>query len=323
MSPPASVAAPTITKPSTLHSPLILVVLAFLAIHLVWGSTYLAIRFAAETIPPFIAVGVRQFTAGSLLLLWCLWKGERPSWQQWKASAVIGVFFFLIGHGTLHWAETKVPSGLCAVIIASEPMWVFLMSAAADRKWRMNATLGAGLVLGLAGVGLLFQGKTLQSAPGVWIAAVAVLIGAISWSAGIVYSRRSHLSGNPVLLSAMSLVLGGSMLLVTSVLLGEWREFSWVAISARSLWSVGFLIVFGSIVAFTAYNWLMERYSPTLVATHTYVNPVVAVLLGWWLAGEKATLSMGVAAAMILGAILLVERGGRKLTQGSGRGQNC
>ncbi len=301
-----------------LHSPLILVVLAFLAIHLVWGSTYLAIRFAVETIPPFLAVGVRQLTAGSLLLLWCLYKGERPTWQQWRASAIIGVFFFLIGHGTVHWAERIVPSGLCAVIIATEPMWIFLTASIVDRKWRMNAMLGSGLVLGLLGVGLLLQGKTLQSAPGVLLAAVAVLLGAISWSIGIVYSRRSHLSGNPVLLSAMSLVSGGAMLLLASALFGEWGSrggvrASYAAISPRSLWALAYLIVFGSIVAFTAYNWLLERYSPTLVATHTYVNPVVAVLLGWWLAGEKVTLSMGVAAAMILAAILLVERGGRRL----------
>jgi len=300
-------------SPAKLQSPLILVVLAFLAIHLVWGSTYLAIRFAVETIPPLIAVGIRQCTAGSLLLLWCLLKGERPNWRQWRASAVIGVFFFLIGHGTVHWAERIVPSGLCAVIIATEPMWIFLTASIIDRKWRMNATLGSGLVLGLVGVGLLFQGKTLQSAPGVLIAAVAVLLGAISWSIGIVYSRRSHLSGNPVLLSAMSLVSGGAMLLLASALFGEWGGASWAAISPRSLWALGYLIVFGSIVAFTAYNWLLERYSPTLVATHTYVNPVVAVLLGWWLAGEKVALSMGVAAAMILAAILLVERGGRTL----------
>ena len=297
-----------------LHSPLFLVVLAFLAIHLVWGSTYLAIRFAVETIPPFLAVGVRQVTAGSLLLLWCLLKGERPTWQQWRASAIIGVFFFLIGHGTVHWAEQRVPSGLCAVIIASEPIWVFLSSAAAERKWRMNAKLLSGLVLGLLGVGLLFQGETLRSAPGVLIAAVAVLLGAISWSIGIVYSRRSRLSGNPVLLSALSLVSGGAMLLIASALFGEWGRASWASISPRSLWALTYLIVFGSIVAFTAYNWLLERYSPTLVATHTYVNPAVAVLLGWWLAGERVTLSMGVAAAMILAAILLVERGGRSLS---------
>jgi drug/metabolite transporter (DMT)-like permease len=306
------VETPSPAKPAV-HSPLILVVLAFLAIHLVWGSTYLAIRFAVETIPPFLTVGVRQFTAGSLLLLWCLLKGERPTWQQWRASAIIGVFFFLIGHGTLHWAEQRVPSGLCAVIIASEPIWVFLASAVAERKWRMNVTLFSGLVLGLVGVGLLFQGETLRSASGVLLAAVAVLVGAVSWSIGIVYSRRSRLSGNPVLLSAMSLVSGGAMLLLSSALFGEWGRVSWVAISPRSLWALAYLIVFGSIVAFTAYNWLLERYSPTLVATHTYVNPVVAVLLGWRLAGERVTLSMGVAAAMILAAILLVERGGRTL----------
>ena len=311
---------PTTAPPKPpLHSPLILVVLAFLAIHLVWGSTYLAIRFAVETIPPFLTVGVRQFTAGSILLLWCLIRGERPTRQQWRASFMIGVLFFVLGHGTLHWAEQRVPSGLCAIIIASEPIWIFLSSAAAERKWRMNATLATGLVLGLLGVGLLFQGDTLRSAPGMLFAAVAVLLGAIAWSFGVVYSRRSHLSGNPVLLSGMSLVSGGVMLLGTSALSGEWTRVSFAkvgpaAIAPRSLWALAYLIVFGSIVAFTAYNWLLERYSPTLVATHTYVNPIVAVLLGWWLAGEKVTLSMGVAAAMILAAILLVERGGRILT---------
>jgi drug/metabolite transporter (DMT)-like permease len=305
-----------LAKPA-LRSPVILVVLAFLAIHLVWGSTYLAIRFAVETIPPLLAVGVRQLTAGSLLLLWCLRKGERPTWQQWRASAIIGVFFFLIGHGTLHWAEQRVPSGLCAVVIATEPIWVFLASAAAFRSWRMNATLFTGLTLGLLGVGLLFQGQTLRSVPGVSLAAVAVLVGAISWSIGIVYSRRSHLSGNPVLLSAMSLVSGGSMLLIASALVGEWGRLSLAAVSPRSMWALAYLIIFGSIIAFTAYNWLLERYSPTLVATHTYVNPVVAVVLGWWLAGEKVTLTMGVAAAMILAAILLVERGGRSLAADS------
>jgi len=305
---PVEASAPA--KPA-LRSPVILVVLAFLAIHLVWGSTYLAIRFAVETIPPLLAVGVRQFTAGSVLLLGCLLKGQRPTWRQWRASAIIGVFFFLIGHGTLHWAEQRVPSGLCAVVIATEPIWVFLASATAFQRWRMNATLCSGLTLGLLGVGLLFQGKTIRSAPGVSLGAVVVLLGAISWSIGVVYSRRSHLSGNPVLLSAMSLVSGGSMLLIASALVGEWGRVSFAAISPRSLWALAYLIIFGSIIAFTAYNWLLERYSPTLVATHTYVNPVVAVGLGWWLAGEKVTLSMGVAAAMILAAILLVERGGR------------
>ena len=309
---PTSPAQTTQARPP-LHSPLILVVLAFLAIHLVWGSTYLAIRFAVETIPPFLTVGVRQFTAGSILLLWCLIRGQRPTWQQWRASFIIGVFFFVLGHGTLHWAEQRVPSGLCAIIIASEPIWIFLSSAAAERRWRMNATLATGLVLGLVGVGLLFQGDTLRSAPGVLFAAVAVLVGAIAWSFGVVYSRRSHLSGNPVLLSGMSLVSGGTMLLGISAVSGEWTRVSFAAIAPRSLWALAYLIVFGSIVAFTAYNWLLERYSPTLVATHTYVNPVVAVLLGWWLAGEKVTLSMGVAAAMILAAILLVERGGRTI----------
>ena len=292
------------------RGPRILVVLAFLAIYLLWGSTYLAIRFAVETIPPLLTAGVRQLTAGTLLLAWCFWKGQRPNWNQWRASFVIGFLFFLIGHGTLHWAEQRVPSGLAAVLIATEPIWIFALSSAAAKKWRVNPMLLAGLLLGLAGVGLLFQGRTMRAD---LIGAAAILVGAISWSAGIVYSRRSHLSGHPVLLSAMSLVSGGAMLLIASASFGEWSRFAYNSVSNRSLAALAYLILFGSIVAFTAYNWLMERYSPTLIATHTYVNPVVAILLGWWLASERVTLSMAAAAAMVLVAILLVERGSRSL----------
>jgi drug/metabolite transporter (DMT)-like permease len=173
------------------------VILAFLSIYLIWGSTYLAIRYAVETIPPLYTAGLRHLTAGTILLLWCLAKRLRPTWAQIRASFVIGVFFFLIGHGTLHWAEQKVPSGLASLLIASEPIWVFLLSALAARQWRLNATLFTGILLGFGGVGLLMGRSALNSGPGVFVGSVAVVLGALSWSVGIVYSRRSHLSGHP------------------------------------------------------------------------------------------------------------------------------
>jgi drug/metabolite transporter (DMT)-like permease len=289
------------------------VYLAFAAIYLIWGSTFLAIRFAVATIPPLYTAGTRHFIAGSILLSWCLVKGYRPTWAQVRSSVVIGGFFFLGGHGTLHWAEQRVPSGLAALLIAGEPIWVHLLTCAVERKWRMNAALLTGVLLGLTGVGALFGGGLLQSSKQAMLAAGVVVIGAISWSMGIVYSRRSHLTGKPVLLSAMSLLSGSIMLLTVGTMTGEWRGFSIHAVSSRSWWALGYMIVFGSMVTFTAYNWLMEHYPPTLVATHTYVNPIVAVLLGWWLAGETVTPAIVLSGAVVIAAVMLVDRGMARL----------
>jgi len=293
------------------------VVFCFLAIYLIWGSTYLGIRYAVETIPPLYTAGFRHLTAGVILLLWCLAKRLRPTWAQVRASIIIGAFFFLGGHGTLHWAEQKVPSGLASLLVASEPIWVFLLSAAAARQWRLNGTLLAGIFLGFGGVGLLMGKSALTSGPGVFIGSLVVLLGAFSWGVGVVYSRRSHLSGHPLLLSALSLLAGSLQLLLAGTVAREYRGFSIASVSSRSWLALAYLIVFGSIVAFTAYNWLMEHYSPTFVATHTYINPVVAVLLGWLLAGEAVTLNVLVSAAMVIGAVMLVDRGTARLQRGS------
>jgi drug/metabolite transporter (DMT)-like permease len=293
------------------------VIFSFLSIYLIWGSTYLAIRYAVETIPPLYTAGLRHLTAGTILLVWCLAKRLRPTWAQVRASIIIGTFFFLIGHGTLHWAEQKVPSGLASLLIASEPIWVFLLSAIAARQCRLNATLLAGILLGFGGVGLLMGRTALNSGPGVFVGSLAVLLGAFSWSVGVVYSRRSHLSGHPLLLSALSLLAGSVQLLLAGTVVGEYRGFSFASVSWRSWLALGYLILFGSVVAFTAYNWLLEHYSPTLVATHTYVNPIVAVLLGWFFAGEAITLNVLLSAALVIGAVMLVDRGIARLQQGS------
>jgi drug/metabolite transporter (DMT)-like permease len=291
------------------------VILCFLSIYLIWGSTYLAIRYAVESIPPLYTAGFRHLVAGTILLSWCLAKRLRPTWAQIRASIIIGVFFFLIGHGALHWAEQKVPSGLASLLIASEPIWVFLLSAIAARQWHWNGTLLAGILLGFGGVGLLMGRSALTSVPGMFLSSLAVVISALSWSVGVVYSRRSHLSGHPLLLSALSLLAGSAQLLLVGTIAGEYRGFSFTSVSLRSWFSFGYLIVFGSVVAFTAYNWLMEHYSPTLVATHTYINPIVAVLLGWLLAGEAVTFNVVLSAAMVVSAVMLVDRGMARLPQ--------
>ncbi|MGB7436693.1 MAG: EamA family transporter [Candidatus Acidiferrum sp.] len=213
----------------------------------------------------------------------------------------------------MHWAEQVVPSGLAALLIAVEPIFVFLLSSAAARTWKLNGMLLAGILMGLVGVGILVGNTT--GAPGhqLLTGSLVILFGAFAWSCGIIYSRRSHLSGNPLLLSALSLLAGAVMLLVTGTLTGEAHGFSVSQVSRKSLLALAYLIVFGSVIAFSTYNWLLEHYSPTLVSTHTYVNPVVAVLLGWAYGGEALTLRVGLAAALVVLAVVLVDRGTNRL----------
>ena len=317
MSDTSQAVVPALETSSTLVPPRarrLHVILAFFSIYVIWGSTYLAIRYAVETIPPLYTAGFRHLVAGSILLIWALAKGMRPTSAQIRASIVIGFFFFLIGHGSLHWAERVVPSGQASLLIAIEPILVFLTSSIAARTWRLNGLLVAGILLGLAGVGMLVGGVAREAeTPGSTLGTIAILVGALSWSIGIIYSRRSHLSGNPLLLSALSLLSGSAMLLTTATLAGEAKGFSFAQVTSKSWLSLAYLILFGSVVAFTAYNWLLEHYSPTLVATHTYVNPVVAVLLGWSYGGEALTFKVTLAAAMVVGAVVLVDRGTNKL----------
>jgi len=307
---PLETAAIPTAKPPTNR---LAIIGAFFAIYVIWGSTYLAIRYAVAAIPPLYTAGFRHLIAGTILLLWALAKGQRPTWPQIKASVVIGFLFFLIGHGSLHWAETQIPSGLASLLIASEPIWVFLMTCAAEKRWRMNRYLLAGVALGLAGVGLLLGRDVWSLGRGGFLGAIACLVGAISWSAGIIYSRRSHLSGSPLLLSALSLLAGSGMLLASGTALGEHRGFAFLSVSRLAWLSLAYLVVFGSVIAFTAYNWLLEHYSPTLVATHTYVNPIIAVLFGWWFGGEQVSLNVIVSAGMVIAAVFLVDRGMARL----------
>jgi drug/metabolite transporter (DMT)-like permease len=291
----------------------LLVFFCFFCVYVIWGSTYLAIRYAVESIPPLLTAGTRHLIAGSILLVAALGKGARPTWPQIRASAVIGFFFFLVGHGSLHWAERIVPSGLASLLIAIEPIFVFLLTSAAAGVWRLNGMLLAGILVGLTGVGVLVGGTALEPGRSMTVGCIAVLVGAFSWSIGIIYSRRSRLSGSPLLLSALSLLSGSGMLLMAGAIAGETKGFSFAAVKPRAWFALAYLILFGSVVAFTAYNWLLEHFSPTLVATHTYVNPVVAVVLGWAYGGESLNIRVGVAAAMVVCAVALVDRGTNKL----------
>jgi drug/metabolite transporter (DMT)-like permease len=306
--PPVLVEGVTLSEKAAASNRL-LIIFCFFAIYAIWGSTYLAIRYAVETIPPLYAAGIRHLVSGTILLLWCFAKKVRPTVSQIRSGVILGVLFFLFGHGPLHWAETRVPSGLASLLVATEPIFVFFLVALAAKRWQFSWKVFTGVFLGLAGVGLLVGRTALTSSRGMIVASLAILFGALSWSAGIIYARKSDLAGHPLLMTALSSLFGGILLFTSATIFGEWRGFSFSSVAARSWEALAYLVVFGSLVAFSAYNWLLERYSPTLVATHTYVNPVVAVLLGWMLAGEKVTLNVGVAAAMVIGAVVLVDRG--------------
>src|SRR5579863_4082671 len=285
--------------------------LAFAAIYLVWGSTYLAIRYAVETIPPLVAAGFRHAIAGSVLLAWAWARGFRPTREHWVSGFALGALFFLIGHGSLHWAEQYVGSGLAALLIATEPMFIVVLAWLAGQQ-KISRLSALGLGLGVAGVAIL-SGFELSMKGSSLLGLLAVLLGSLSWSAGVVITPRLKLPTDALGRTALPTLCGAAMLLIAAGVSGEFHATHWSAISLRSVLGLGYLITFGSIVAFTSYTWLLQRIPPALVATHTYANPVVAVLLGWLLASEPLTLRVVLASIAILGAIVLIRRGERSV----------
>lgn len=287
------------------------VLLAFTAIYLIWGSTYLAIRYAVETIPPLIVVGIRHTIAGTILLAWAWVRGYRPRREHWISGLIVGALFFLIGHGSLHWAEQYVATGLAALLIATEPMFILVLAWMMGQR-RISRVSTLGLAVGVVGVGILTsadfgaKGSTL-------LGIVAVLVGSISWAAGVVLSPKLKLPSDALARTAVPLVCGAALVWIAAAASGEFHQLHWASISVRSIAGIAYLVVFGSIIAFTSYMWLLQRCPPTLVATHTYANPVVAILLGWLLASEPLTWRVIVACVAILGAVMLIRRGERNV----------
>jgi drug/metabolite transporter (DMT)-like permease len=293
----------------------LLVLLAFACIYFIWGSTYLAIRHAVETIPPLFVAGFRHLFAGGLLFGWCWWRGLRPVRQQWFASIVLAVLFFLIGHGTLHWAQQTLPSGVAAFLIATEPIFVAIIVTATLRT-RITPSLLIGLLLGLFGVAMII-GADLRTGRSEMLSSFVVLVGAVSWSIGMVYSRSAALHPDTRMAAAMSLLAGAAMLLLGGTVTGEAARLDLAVVSLKSLVALGYLAIAGSLVAYSAYFWLLNRFPPTLVATHTYVNPLVALVLGWAIAGEVLTAQFVIGGVVVIAAIALVGRATSREAQAS------
>jgi drug/metabolite transporter (DMT)-like permease len=286
------------------------VILAFALIYVIWGSTYLAIRFAIETIPPFLMAGVRFVTAGAILYgLSAMWGAPRPTWGPWKGAAVLGALLLLGGNGGVTWAEQKVPSGIAALMVATVPFWVTVLDWLRPGGTRPGGRVIVGLLLGLAGIALLIGPDALLGGGNVdAVGAVVLVLASLSWAAGTLFSRQSagRLPASPWQLTAMEMLSGGAFLLVAGLITGEAGRVDLAAVSARSVLALAYLIVFGALVGFSAYIWLLRVTTPTRAATYAYVNPVVAVFLGWALASEEITGQTIVAAGVIIAAVVII-----------------
>lgn len=290
------------------------VAVALAAVYVIWGSTYLAILFAIETIPPFLMAGSRYLIAGAVLYLWSRLRGApRPSLTHWRSALVVGAFLLLVGNGGVVWAEQYVESGFAALLISTEPLWIVLFVWLRPGGKKPGLRVTAGLVLGFIGLMLLVKPG---AGGGVSLLGASVLVlASLSWAWGSLWGQRAKLPESPLLTTGMQMLAGGALLSLASFVTGEPGRFDLAQVSGKSLLALGYLIVFGAIIAFTAYVWLMRVASPVLVSTYAYVNPVVAVLLGWAFASEPLTAGTLIAAAVILTGVALIssaQAGGHK-----------
>ncbi|NUM80115.1 EamA family transporter [bacterium] len=284
------------------------IVLAFAAIYLIWGSTYLAIKFAIATIPPFLMAGARFLVAGAIMYVFArLRNSERPTPLHWRSATIIGGLLLMGGNGGVTWAEQYVPSGLTALLIATVPLWITVLNWLHHDRIRPGVREIGSVLLGLIGLAILVGPEELIGKGRIDLIGAGVLITAsLLWSFGSLYSRHAPLPSNPLLSIGMEMLAGGAILAVVGLASGETARIDLSAVSAQSIWSILYLILVGALIGFTAYVWLLKQTSPNLVATYAYVNPVVAVFLGWLLAGEELTFRTMLAATVIVAAVVIV-----------------
>jgi drug/metabolite transporter (DMT)-like permease len=284
------------------------VLLAFAIIYLVWGSTFLAIRIGVREVPPFLLAGLRFLIAGLVLFLWMRAKGTvSPTAREWFSATLLAVLIFVLDYGLLFWAERRVPSGIAAVMMATIPVFMTLSEILFLKTQRLTPRLGAALLVGIGGVLVLVSRSiSFGDSPIDTIGAVALIVAAIGWSVGSALTRKLPLPPSKAMSSGAQMLMGGVLLTLTSWLLGEFHGFRVQAVSLKAWLALAYLIVAGSIVAFTAYVWLIHHESPTKVGTYAYVNPVVAVLLGYFLGGEGLSLRTIVGTMLVLVSVVVI-----------------
>jgi drug/metabolite transporter (DMT)-like permease len=279
---------------------------ALIAVYLIWGSTYLAIRYAVETMPPFLMAGVRFIISGGFLYALRRFSGDpRPNAVEWRSATIIGIFLLVGGNGGVVWAEQFVTSSLAALLVATVPLWMVLMDAFRPAGHRPGLLAVAGILIGFGGVVLLIRSVAGSADTTNLPGAAALMFASVAWSIGSLYGRTARLPASQLLGTAMEMLAGGVALLLVAAVLDERSDFDIATISRRSALALAYLTVIGS-SAFVAYVWLL-RVAPTpLVATYAYVNPLVAVLLGYFLAQEPMTVRTLLAAGLIIGSVALV-----------------
>ena len=285
--------------------------IALAAVYLFWGGTYLAMKVAIDTIPPFLMGGLRFFIAGTMVYLWEWKKGApHPPTSQWIEAAKVGGLLLVCSMGGLVWAEQFVPSGIAAIIFATVPLWMALISWLFQCGKRPKHLVIAGLTLGFCGVILLVKNSVthIGNNPLEWTGYVVITLASVSWAWGSLYSRTARLPESPFMSVALQNLTGGACYIMISFLSEEWNNFAFYNVSSASAFSLFYLIIFGSLIGFGSYIWLLKVADSTIVSTYAYVNPVVAVFLGWTLAGEKLTLFDTVAVAIILCSVIIITK---------------
>ncbi|HEY0528409.1 MAG TPA: EamA family transporter [Gemmatimonadaceae bacterium] len=295
------------------------IIAAFASVYTIWGSTYLAIRYADETIPPFLMAGVRFLISGTLLYVWARYRGApRPTRIHWRNATIAGGLLLLGGNGAVVWAEQFVPSGLTALIVSILPFWLVIIEWVRPPRKTPGAAVIIGLIVGFIGIVVLVGPGNLGGGDISYAAALVLILGSLSWALGSFFSRDAALPDSGLLTTGMEMLGGGVLLSIAAVATGELRSFHVAEVSRASTLGLLYLITFGSLIGFTSYIWLLDKVSPARLGTYAYVNPVVAVLLGWAIAGEKLSFRTGVAAAIVICAVALITTARTTTRSGTG-----
>jgi drug/metabolite transporter (DMT)-like permease len=293
------------------------VLLAFAIIYFVWGSTFLGIRIGVREVPPLLFAAMRFFTAGIVLYAWTRARGvPAPTRREWASATVMGVLIFLMDYGMVFWAETRVASGITAVLLATIPVFMALAEIIFLRTQKLTLRLALAMLAGIAGVGVLVSPSAGFGQAAIDpLGAGALLIASICWSIGAILPRKLQLPESKVMSSSAQMVVGGLLLLLASALFGNFKHFSVNAVSKEVWIALAYLIVAGSIIAFTAYTWLIHHESPTKVGTYAYVNPVVAVVIGYFLGGESLGARTVAGTLLVLVSVVVITTAPKKKTE--------
>jgi drug/metabolite transporter (DMT)-like permease len=289
--------------------------IALIALYVVWGSTYLAIRFAVETIPPFLHASLRFLIAGSILFIWRRAAGDAiPTANNWKATAIVGALLLIGGNGLVSLAEKNVPSGIAALIVSTSPLWLVLFEAMRAGGAKPNWQSILGLIIGFGGVFLLTDPAKLTGSHQHFhtFSVVLLLVAPILWSLGSIYAKGADMHKSTLMSTGMQMLVGSVSLFIVSILTGEFNGFHLGDVSMRSWWALLYLVTFGSLVGFVSYGWLLHNAPVSLMSTYAYVNPVVAVFLGWLLADEVLNARIVAASAIIIGSVIMIHFARRK-----------